>query len=52
MYEGDEVRLDGRCGGVRGQYIDYYRGMKVEAARQCAEDRIEWRVLVHMYVTE
>ena len=24
------------------------RGMKVEAARQCAKDRKEWRALVHM----
>ena len=24
------------------------RGMTVEAARQCAKDRKEWRVLVHM----
>ena len=24
------------------------RGMPVEAARQCAKDRKEWRVLVHM----
>ena len=24
------------------------RGMTVEAARQCAEDRNEWRALVHI----
>ena len=24
------------------------RGMTVEAARQCAKDRKEWRALVHM----
>ena len=24
------------------------RGMTVEAARQCARDRIEWRAVVHM----
>ena len=24
------------------------RGMTVEAARQCAKDRKQWRVLVHM----
>ena len=24
------------------------RGMMVEAARQCAKDRKEWRALVHM----
>ena len=25
-----------------------YRGMTVEAVRQCAKDRKEWRALVHM----
>ena len=28
------------------------RGMTVEAARQCAKDRKEWRALVNIYVTE
>ena len=28
------------------------RGMRVEAARQCAKDRKAWRALVHKYVTE
>ena len=28
------------------------RGMTVEAARQCEKDREEWRVLVHMWMTE
>ena len=28
------------------------RGMAVEAARQCANDRKEWRALVHTYVIE
>ena len=28
------------------------RGMTVEAARQCAKDRKEWRALVHMYLNE
>ena len=38
-----EVRLDGWCdGGLRQQR------MTVEAARQCAKDRKEWRSLVHM----
>ena len=38
-----EVRLDGWCeGGLRQQRND------VEAARQCAKDRKEWRALVHM----
>ena len=38
-----EVRLDGFCeGGLRQQR------MTVEAERQCAIDRKEWRSLVHM----
>ena len=28
------------------------RGMTVEAARQCANDRKEWRALVHMLLNE
>ena len=28
------------------------RGMTVEAARQCAKDRKEWRALVHMSLNE
>ena len=28
------------------------RGMTVEAARQCAKDRKEWRALVHMQLNE
>ena len=28
------------------------RGMTVEAARQCAKDRKEWRALVHMLPNE
>ena len=28
------------------------RGMTVEAARQCAKDRKEWRALVHMKMSE
>ena len=39
-----EVRLDGWCELVAlGK-----KGMTVEAARQCAKDRIEWRALIHM----
>ena len=38
-----EVRLDGWCKVALGN-----REMTVEAARQCAKDRKEWRVLVHM----
>ena len=38
-----EVRLDEWCeGGLR------HRGMTVEAARQCAKDRKQWRALVYM----
>ena len=43
-------------GGVRGRprlgWMDDVKvansGMAVEAARQCAEDRKEWRELVHL----
>ena len=28
------------------------KGMTVEAARQCAKDRKEWRALVHMSLNE
>ena len=28
------------------------RGMTVDAARQCAKDRKEWRALVHMYLNK
>ena len=28
------------------------RGMTVEAERQCAKDRKEWRTLVHMQLNE
>ena len=38
-----EVRLDRWCEMALGN-----RGMTVEAARQCAKDRKEWRALVHM----
>ena len=38
-----EVRLDGWCEGGLGN-----RGITVEAERQCAKDRKEWRALVHM----
>ena len=39
--------MDGWCeGGLRQQRNT------VEAARQCAEDRKEWRALVHMYLNE
>ena len=32
--------------------MDLGRGMTVEAARQYAKDRIEWRALVHMQLNE
>ena len=35
--------LDGWCEGGLGQH-----GMTMEAARQCAEDRKEFRALVHI----
>ena len=46
---GGQVRGKQRLGwmdGVKGALGS--RGMTVEAARQCAEDRKEWRALVHM----
>ena len=38
-----EVRLDGWC-----EVALCNRRMTVEAARQCAKDRKEWRALLHM----
>ena len=38
-----EVRLDGCVKVALGN-----SGMTVEAARQCARDRKEWRALVHI----
>ena len=40
------LRLDGWCNGVKVALGN--RGMTVEAARQCAKDRIECRAMVHM----
>ena len=38
-----------RLGWMDGVKVDFgNRGMTVEAARQCAKDRKEWRALVHM----
>ena len=52
---GGQVRGRPRLGwmdGVKGMRNDghssIHRGMTVEAARQCAKDRKEWRALVHM----
>ena len=42
--EGPLVRLDG-CNGVEVALDN--RGMPVEAERQSAKDRKEWRALVH-----
>ena len=42
-----KVRLDGWCEGGLSN-----RGMTVEAARQCAKDRKEWRALAGTYVIE
>ena len=42
-YGESEVGLDGWFEGALGN-----RGVTVEAARQCAKDRKEWRALVHM----
>ena len=52
------LMAEGSVGRVRGRqrlpWIDGVKvalgnkGMTVEAARQCAKDRKEWRALVHM----
>ena len=43
------VRGRPRLGCVDGVKVAFgNRGMTVEAARQCAEDRKEWRALVHI----
>ena len=43
------VRGRPRLGWMDGVKVDLgNRGMTVEAARQCAKDRKEWRALVHM----
>ena len=50
----DDYRMDRRVlmaevsgGRVQGKVATGNRGMTVEAARQCAKDRKEWRALVH-----
>ena len=46
---GVRVRRRPRLGWMDGAKVALVnRGMTVEAARQCAEDRKEWRALVHM----
>ena len=46
---GGRVRGRPRLGWMDGVKVTLgNRGMTVEAARQCANDRKEWRVLVHM----
>ena len=47
------VRGRPRLGWMDGVKVDLgNRGMTVEATRQCAKDRKEWRVLVHMQLNE
>ena len=51
MAEVSERRVRGRprLGWMDGVKVALgYKGMTVEAARQCAKDRKVWRVLVHM----
>ena len=44
-----QVRGRPRLGWMDGVKVALgYRGMTVEAPRQCAKDRKEWRALVHM----
>ena len=46
---GGRVRRRPRLGWMDGVKVALgNRGMTAEAARQCAKDRKEWRVLVHM----
>ena len=46
---GGRVRGRPRLGWMDGAKVALgNRGMTVEAARQCAKDRKEWRALVHM----
>ena len=46
---GGHVRGRPRLGWMQGVKVALSnRGMTVEAARQCAKDRKEWRALVHM----
>ena len=46
---GGWVRMRPRLGLMAGVKVALgNRGMKVEAARQCAKDRKDWRALVHM----
>ena len=46
---GGQVRGRSRLGWMDGVKVALdNRGMTVEAARQCAKDRKEWRALVHM----
>ena len=46
---GGQVRWRPRLSWMDGLKVALgYRGMTVEAARQCAKDRKEWRALVNM----
>ena len=50
---GGRVRGRPRLGWMDGVKVALSnRGMTVEAARQCAKDRKEWRALVHMQLNE
>ena len=49
VLSGRRVRGRPRLGLMDGVKVALgNRGMTVEAARQCTEDRKEWRALVHM----
>ena len=50
---GGLLRGKPRLGGIDSVKVAFgNRGMTVEAERQCAKDRKEWRTLVHMYLNE
>ena len=53
VVSGGLVRGRPRLGWMSGVKVSLgNRGMTVEAARQCAKDRKEWRALVHMKHSE
>ena len=50
---GRHVRGRPRLGWMNGVNVSFgSRGMTLEAVRQCAKDRAEWRAVVHMQMTE
>ena len=53
IVSGGRVRGRQRLGWMDGVKVALgNRGMTVKAARQCTEDRKEWRIVVHVYLNE